>query len=108
MKRAPQPEYDENGLAKEIPFKASIMQNCGSELASNETLEVEGATVKLILFPYVIRRGDEYGENYLTETTVIPMQVLVNRPQHRSKSSIKSAESAGLNRGEDSEKNTHP
>lgn len=80
MKRTPQPEYDENGLAKEIPPKASIMQNCGVASASDETLEVEGATIKLILFPYVIRRGDEYGENYLTETTVIPMQVLVNRP----------------------------
>lgn len=80
------------------------MQNCGAESVSDETLEVEGATVKFILF-YVIRRGDEYGNNHLTETTVIPMQVLVNRPQLKSMSFTKSAESVGLDLEEE---NTYP
>lgn len=107
MKRAPQPEYDENGVAKTIPFKASIMQNCGTESASDEMLELEGATVKLVLFPFVIRRGDEYGENYLSEATVIPMQVLVNRPLLRSESSTESVDSIRLVSGEDSEDHTY-
>lgn len=82
MKRPPQPEYDDNGdTTNVIPFIASVMQNRGTEPALDKELEVEGATVKLILFPHVIRRGNEYGENYNTEFTILPMQVLVNRPE---------------------------
>lgn len=87
MKRPPRPEYDDNGdVTNSIPFNASIMQNRGTEPASDKELEAEGATVKIILFPQVIRRGNEYGEDYDTEITVLPMQVLVNRPQLRSES----------------------
>lgn len=87
MKRPPRPEYDDNGeVTNSVPFKAFTMQNRGSEPISDRELEVEGATVKIVLFPQVIRRGNEYGENYGTEVTVLPMQVLVNRPQLRSES----------------------
>lgn len=87
MKRPPRPEYDDNGdVTNTVPFRASIMQNRGAEPASGQELEAEGATVKMILFPQVIRRGNEHGENYDTEVTVLPMQVLVNRPQLRSES----------------------
>lgn len=87
MKRPPRPDYDDQGeVTNTVPFVASSMQNRGSEPISARELEEEGATVKLILFPQVIRRGNEYGENYETETTVLPMQVLVNRPQLRSES----------------------
>lgn len=87
MKRPPRPEYDDNGdVTNTINFSASIMQNRGAEAVSDQELEAEGATVKMILFPQVIRRGNEYGENYDTEVTVLPMQVLVNRPQLRSES----------------------
>lgn len=87
MKRPPRPEYDDNGdVTNTIHFRASIMRNRGTESASDQELEAEGSTVKLILFPQVIRRGNEYGENYDTEVTVLPMQVLVNRPQFRSDS----------------------
>lgn len=89
MKRPPRPEYDDNGdVTNTIHFRASVMQNRGAELASGEELEAEGATVKMILFPQVIRRGNEYGENYDTEVTVLPMQVLINRPQLKSESRI--------------------
>ncbi|RPB16620.1 hypothetical protein P167DRAFT_263834 [Morchella conica CCBAS932] len=82
MKRPPRPDYDDQGeVINTVPFVASSMQNRGPEPISAQELEEEGATVKLILFPQVIRRGNEYGENYETETTVLPMQVLVNRPQ---------------------------
>lgn len=97
MKRPPRPEYDDNGdVTNTVPFRASIMQNRGTEPASGQELEAEGATVKMILFPQVIRRGNEHGENYDTEVTVLPMQVLVNRPQLRSESraSNKSTSSA--------------
>lgn len=87
MKRPPRPEYDDNGdVTNTLPFRASIMQNRGTESASGQELEAEGATVKMILFPQVIRRGNEHGEDYDTEVTVLSMQVLVNRPQLRSES----------------------
>lgn len=86
VKRPPRPEYGDSGdIANVIPFKASVMQNCGTEPASDEELEAEGATVKLVLFPLVIRRGNEHGENYHTEVIVLPMQVLINRPEVSSK-----------------------
>ncbi|CAZ84319.1 unnamed protein product [Tuber melanosporum] len=87
MLRPPAPTYDENGdVNNTVPFISSRMANRGSDPATDAELEAEGATVKAILFPMVIRRGDEYGERYERESVVLKMQVLVNRPQLRSES----------------------
>lgn len=87
MLRPPAPTYDENGdVNNTVPFLSSRMANRGSDPATDAELEAEGATVKAILFPMVIRRGNEYGEGYEHESVVLKMQVLVNRPQLRSES----------------------
>lgn len=100
MKRAPRPEYDDIGeVTNTVPFSASAMQNRGSEPASEQELEAEGATVMLVLFPQVIRRGNERGENYGTVITVLPMQVLVNRPQLRSESRVSNRSTDSVRQG---------
>jgi hypothetical protein len=87
MKRPPVPEYDDNGdVSNTIYFSASTMRNRGGDPVSDADLEAERATVKTILFPAVIRRGNENGEDYATEAVVLPMQVLVNRQQLCSES----------------------
>ena len=92
MLRPPAPTYDENGdVNNTVPFLSSRMANRGSDPATDAELEAEGATVKAILFPMVIRRGNEYGEGYEHESVVLKMQVLVNRPQLRSESRAASA-----------------
>ncbi|KAG0639027.1 hypothetical protein HOY80DRAFT_886942 [Tuber brumale] len=105
MLRPPAPTYDENGdVNNTVPFISSRMANRGSDPATDAELEAEGATVKAILFPMVIRRGDEYGERYERESVVLKMQVLVNRPQLRSESRAgarpgrESGELGGVNR----------
>lgn len=82
MKRSPVPEYDDRGeVINVVPFKASVMQNCETDTASGEEHEAEGATVKIILFPQVVRRGNDDLDDYDNEITVLPMQVLVTRPE---------------------------
>lgn len=87
MLRAPRPEYDDTGeVSNAIPFSAARMQNCNHDGSVDADLESEGATLKLVLFPMIIRRGNELGEEYHREVIVSPMQVIVNRPQLRSES----------------------
>lgn len=82
MKRPPMPEYDDCGeVINAVHFKASVMQNCETDTASGEELEAEGATLKIILFPQVVRRGNDHLDDYDNEITVLPMQVLVTRPR---------------------------
>jgi len=82
MARAPRPEYDDNGeVANTIPFDYDTMNCMTEDLGPHDT-----ATVKLVLFPLVIRRGNEYGEDYDNQIIVHKMQVLVNRAQLRSES----------------------
>lgn len=94
MLRAPRPEYDDNGeVANSIPFSASRMQNCNHDGSVDADLETEGATLKLVLFPMIIRRGNELGDDYHREVIVSPMQVIVNRQQLRSESRSESRNS---------------
>lgn len=71
-----------------------VSHNSGD--VSDLELEREHASVKMVLFPLITRRGNEYGEEYEAETTVYKMQVLVNRPQLRSesRSSVRSTASS--------------
>jgi hypothetical protein len=77
-----QPEYDANGdLVDTVPFNAALM-NCANgsgtsaSIPSNEELEEKKAVVKILLFPLVIRRGNDQGEGE-DEIVVCPAQVLV-------------------------------
>jgi hypothetical protein len=95
MKRAPWPEYDDHGeVSNTVFFRASQMHaNNVPDSSDDHDLEAEHATVKCVLFPLIIRRGNEFGEEYESEHIVYPMQVLVNRAQLRSesRSSIRSS-----------------
>jgi hypothetical protein len=75
------PEWDENGnLVKKCPFNASLMHEKSGEFASNEELEAQGAIVQIVLFPLVIKEGDDTGGGTGDEFVICPAQVVVQRP----------------------------
>jgi hypothetical protein len=76
-----QPEYDDTGeLAETVQFNAALMnERSGDSSLSNEDLEEAGATVRVVLFPLVVRKGDENGVGE-DEIVVCPAQVLVAKP----------------------------
>jgi myosin heavy subunit len=73
-----QPEYDTNGdLARTINFNAALMnERSGEPNVENEDLDASGAVVRLVLFPLVVKRGDDDGLG-AEEIVVCPAQVLV-------------------------------
>jgi len=72
-----QPEYDENGnLTRKVYFNASLMNERSGENTSNEEYERRAAAVSLVLFPLVVKKGDDQGETE-EEVVVCPAQVLV-------------------------------
>ncbi|KAH8602505.1 hypothetical protein B0O99DRAFT_499299 [Bisporella sp. PMI_857] len=76
-----QPEYDANGdLASKVSFNAALMNERSGESVSNEALEEQGATVRIVLFPLVVKKGDDNGAGD-EEIVVCPAQVLVARPK---------------------------
>ncbi|GFF85124.1 hypothetical protein IFM53868_04381 [Aspergillus udagawae] len=75
-----QPEYDTNGdLARQVYFNASLMNERSGETTSNEELEAQQAVVRVVLFPLVVKKGNDTGEGE-DEVVVCPAQVLVARP----------------------------
>ncbi|KAF5968085.1 hypothetical protein FCOIX_11597 [Fusarium coicis] len=74
------PEYDADGeLAATVQFNASMMnERSGSITTSNEDLEAQGAIVRVVLFPLVVKKGDDNGKGD-EEIVVCPAQVLVPR-----------------------------
>jgi len=73
-----QPEYDTNGdLVRKVHFNASLMNERSGAHTSNAELEKERAIVKIVLFPLVVKKGDESGEGE-EEIVVCPAQVLVH------------------------------
>ena len=71
------PEYDTNGdLVAKVPFSASLMNERSGEYTSNEELEERQATVKMVLFPLVVKKGDDNGAGE-EEIVVCPAQVLI-------------------------------
>ena len=86
-----QPEYDTNGdLSRKVTFNASLMHDrsgdtpsrssttaaAAARVESNEELEARKAVVKIVLFPLVVKKGDDDGEGE-DEIVVCPAQVLV-------------------------------
>ncbi len=75
-----QPEYDTNGdLARKVYFNASLMNERSGETTSNEDLQQEQAIVRMVLFPLVVKKGDDNGVGD-DEIVVCPAQVLIARP----------------------------
>ncbi|KAJ5621309.1 hypothetical protein N7528_006092 [Penicillium herquei] len=75
-----QPEYDTNGdLARQVYFNASLMNERSGETTSNDELESQQAIVRIVLFPLVVKKGNDVGEGD-DEVVVCPAQVLVARP----------------------------
>jgi hypothetical protein len=74
------PEYDADGeLTATVQFNASMMnERSGSITTSNEDLEAQGAIVRVVLFPLVVKKGDDNGKGD-EEIVVCPAQVLVPR-----------------------------
>ncbi|KAF5859179.1 hypothetical protein ETB97_003229 [Aspergillus alliaceus] len=78
-----QPEYDTNGdLARQVYFNASLMNERSGETTSNEELESQHAVVRVVLFPLVVKKGNDAGEGE-DEVVVCPAQVLVARPHKK-------------------------
>lgn len=76
-----QPEYDGNGeLAQEVSFNASLMNERSGDTSSNEDLEASKAIVRVVLFPLVVKKGDDSGVGD-EEIVVCPAQVLVAKPK---------------------------
>jgi len=79
------PEYDSNGdLMEKVPFNAALMNERSGETRSNEELEQRGAFVKIVLFPLVEKKGDDFGEGE-DEIVICPAQVLVAKPNANRK-----------------------
>lgn len=78
-----QPEYDANGdLADTVAFNAALMNERSGGSTSNEDLEAQGAVVRMVLFPLVIKKGDDNGVGD-DEIVVCPAQVLIAKQNHR-------------------------
>jgi hypothetical protein len=76
-----QPEYDANGdLASKVSFNAALMNERSGDTVSNEELEEQKAVVRIVLFPLVVKKGDDSGEGD-EEIVVCPAQVLVAKPK---------------------------
>jgi hypothetical protein len=77
------PEYDANGeLAQKVHFNAALMNERSGDSVSNEELEAQEAVVKVVLFPLVVKKGDDSGAGD-EEIVVCPAQVLVAKPPKR-------------------------
>lgn len=71
-----QPEYDTNGdLVRKVYFNASLMNERSGTTTSNEALEAQQAVVRMVLFPLVVKKGEEAGVGD-EEIVVCPAQVL--------------------------------
>jgi hypothetical protein len=75
------PEYDANGdLASKVSFNAALMNERSGDTVSNEELEEQKAVVRVVLFPLVVKKGNDRGEGD-EEIVVCPAQVLVAKPK---------------------------
>ncbi|EOO00542.1 putative involucrin repeat protein [Phaeoacremonium minimum UCRPA7] len=81
-----QPEYDANGdLTETVHFNASLMNERSGDNVSNEELESHGSVVRVVLFPLVVKKGDDNGVGD-DEIVVSPAQVLVAKPSSSRRS----------------------
>ncbi|KAL2212335.1 hypothetical protein CC79DRAFT_1266910 [Sarocladium strictum] len=94
-----QPEYDADGeLAASVYFNASMMnERSGHSTVSNEDLEAQQAKVRIVLFPLVVKKGDDSGIGD-EEIVVCPAQVVV-ASRHTRRSMAPSSDAGGASLG---------
>lgn len=95
-----QPEYDADGeLAATVNFDAAMMnERSGHVSSTNEELEEEQAVVRVLLFPLVVKRGDDSGVGE-DKIVVCPAQVLVVRDDKNRRQVTPSSELGGASLG---------
>ncbi|CAI7640519.1 unnamed protein product [Penicillium glandicola] len=80
-----QPEYDTNGdLARQVYFNAALMNERSGLTNDNGELEAQQSIVRIVLFPLVVKKGNDVGEGD-DEVVVCPAQVLIARPSKDKK-----------------------
>ncbi|TQS39404.1 hypothetical protein Golomagni_00074 [Golovinomyces magnicellulatus] len=93
-----QPEYDVNGeIISKVMFNPALMNERSNDNMSNEDLDPTKVHIRILLFPLVIKRGDNMSRGN-EDIVVYPAQVLAAKPkrlaqlenENRSKISIKS------------------
>lgn len=95
-----QPEYDADGeLSSTVAFDAAMMNERGGSgrtgtSPSNEELEAQNAVVRLVLFPLVVKRGDDNGVGE-DKIVVCPAQVLVASSDDNRRHVTPSSEAGG-------------
>lgn len=78
-----QPEYDDTGeLTETVSFNAALMNERSDSGTSNEEWEAAHSIVRIVLFPLVVKKGDDRGVGD-DEIVVSPAQVLVAKPEKR-------------------------
>ena len=93
-----QPEYDTNGdLARKVYFNASLMNERSGDTSSNEELEARRAVVRMVLFPLVVKKGDDEGVGD-DEIVVAPAQVLVAKDGGRGDKKVRVVSAQGSER----------
>lgn len=97
-----QPEYDTHGdLARKVYFNASLMNERSGTTSSNEALEAQGAVVRIVLFPLVVKKGDDSGVGD-EEIVVCPAQVLTApgaKDKHVARVQSRAAERSAVSLG---------
>ncbi|KAL5614882.1 uncharacterized protein BROUX77_000719 [Berkeleyomyces rouxiae] len=94
----PQPEYDTEGeLIEPVPFRASTMHIVNSAKVSETAAQAEarGATVRMVLFPLVVKKANDAGEGD-DEIVVFPAQVILSQPRKGSTSTAQSSDNGGV------------
>lgn len=73
---------------RKVYFNASLMNERSGLFSSNEELAARHAVVKMVLFPLVVKKGDDVGEGD-DEIVVCPAQVLVHNDGGRDKKIVR-------------------
>lgn len=94
-----QPEYDADGeLAATVQFNASMMnERSPQNNQTNDEIEVDNSIVRVVLFPLVVKKGDDTGLGD-DEIVVCPAQVLISR-EHGRRHVTPSSEVGGASLG---------
>lgn len=81
-----QPEYDTNGdLARQVYFNAALMNERSGLTNDNGELEAQQSIVRIVLFPLVVKKGNDVGEGD-DEVVVCPRPGPRCPPQQRQES----------------------
>ena len=74
------PQFDPatGDLARKVPFNAQMMNERSGDTDSNDQLEEEGAVIRMVLFPLVVKNSDEEDQ-----IVVCPAQVLVAKEEKK-------------------------